>query len=96
VSVRNQNPFAIHGRLAGRTTKRVTVSRRRVVRLKRKSFSVAARGRKTVKLALPRPLRQVLQRRRKVSLRLTAKVTDPAGNTRTVKKKVTPKLKRRR
>jgi Ca2+-binding RTX toxin-like protein len=40
------------------------------------------------------PLQRVLRSTWKLSLRLTVKVKDPAGNTRTVKKKVVPKLKR--
>jgi hypothetical protein len=52
--------------------------------------------RRTIKLALPKPLRRLLQRQRRLALRLTAKPKDPAGNTRTVTKRVTPKLKRNR
>jgi hypothetical protein len=66
------------------------------VKLTAKSFSVAANSRKTVKLKLPASLRRVLKRTGKLSLLLTTRVKDPAGNTRTVKKKVTPKLKRKR
>jgi hypothetical protein len=47
-----------------------------------------------VKLRLSRALRRLLARKHKLSLRLTAKVHDPAGNTRTVKKLVAPKLRR--
>jgi hypothetical protein len=36
----------------------------------------------------------VLARKHRLSLRLTAAVADPAGNRRTVRKTVTPKLKR--
>jgi hypothetical protein len=93
VRVRNENAFAIDGRLSGRTAKKVGVSRRRVVKLKAKAFRVGADARKTVKLKLPKALRKLLKSKRKVKLRLAAKVTDPAGNTRTVKKKVTPTLK---
>jgi hypothetical protein len=34
-----------------------------------------------------------LTRKHKLTLRLTAKLKDPAGNTRTVKAKVSPRLK---
>ena len=68
--------------------------RKKRVKLKAKSFKVAANSRKTVKLKLPASLRRVLKRTGKLSLRLTARVKDPAGNARTVKKKVTPRLKR--
>jgi hypothetical protein len=50
----------------------------------------------TVKLKLSKALRGVLRKKGKVALRLTATVRDPAGTKRTVKKKVTMKLKRRK
>jgi hypothetical protein len=49
---------------------------------------------KTVKLKLPATLKRTLKRTGKLSMQLTARVKDPAGNTRTVKKKITPRLKR--
>lgn len=93
VRVRNKNAFPVRGRLAGRTAQKVSVSRRRVVRLKAKTFRVGAGARKTVKLKLPKALRRLLKSKRKLKLRLAAKVTDPAGKRRIVKKKVTPQLK---
>ena len=64
------------------------------VKLPSRSFSVGARARKTVRLGLPAALRRVLGRKHRLSLRLTATIADPAGNRRTVRKTVTPKLKR--
>jgi DNA-binding beta-propeller fold protein YncE len=96
VIVSNRNPFAVRGALGGRTVAPVTVSRRRRVGLRSKSFNVRASGRRTVRLALPRPLRRVLRTRRRLALRLRARVRDPAGNRRTVTKTVRPRLKRRR
>jgi Ca2+-binding RTX toxin-like protein len=95
VRVVNANGFAITGVVSGQTTKAVATARKKRVKLKAKSFSVAANSRRTVKLKLPASLRRVLKRTGKLSLLLTARVKDPVGNTRTVKKKVTPKLKRR-
>ena len=57
---------------------------------------MAANGRTTVRLKLPSRLRSVLERKRKLALLLTANVRDPAGHSRTVRKRVTPKLRRRR
>jgi hypothetical protein len=94
VRVANANAFAVTGSVSGQTTGPVVVSRRRVVRLKATAFSVAANARKTVKLKLPRPLQRLLKRTGKLSLRLTMKVKDPAGTTRTVKKRLTVRLKR--
>jgi Ca2+-binding RTX toxin-like protein len=96
IRVVNANGFVVTGAVSGQTTKPVTVSRKRRVKLKAKSFSVAANSRKTVNLKLPAALKRTLKRTGKLSLRLTARVKDPAGNTRTVKRKVTPKLKRKR
>jgi hypothetical protein len=95
VRIVNANGFAVTGAVSGQTTAPVTVSRKRRVKLKAKSFSVGANARKTVKLKLPVALQRVLKRTGKLSLRLTVRVKDPAGNTRTVKRKVTPRLKRK-
>jgi Ca2+-binding RTX toxin-like protein len=94
VRIANANGFAVTGSASGQTTAPVTVSAKRRVKLKAKRFSVAANSRKTVKLKLPAPLQRVLRNTGRLSLRLTVKVKDPAGTTRTVKKKVVPKLKR--
>jgi Ca2+-binding RTX toxin-like protein len=94
IRVVNANSFGITGSVSGQTTKAIATARKKRVKLKAKSFKVAANSRKTVKLKLPASLRRVLKRKGKLSLQLTARVKDPAGNSRTVKKKVTPKLKR--
>ena len=96
IRVANANGFEITGRLSGQTVNRISAARKRRIKLRAKRFKVAASARATVRLALPKPVRRVLKRTGRVRLRLTAKVTDPAGNTRTVKKRVTPKLKRKR
>ena len=87
VRVRNRNSFAVTGRLG---------ARRKQVRTKIKGFDVRANARKTVKLKLPRKLRRLLVRKRRVALRLSAAVKDPAGNQRSVVKRVKPRLKRPR
>jgi Tol biopolymer transport system component len=97
VRVRNRNRFAVYVRLSGRTVRRVSRGgRKRRVRLRTRSFNVNGRARRTVRLRLPRAVRRLLRRRGKVSLRLTARVTGPAGKTRTVKKRVTPRLRKKR
>jgi hypothetical protein len=50
----------------------------------------------TVKLALSKALRRELARKRRLVLRLSVAVQDPAGNRRTVRHQVTPRLKARR
>ena len=94
IRVVNANSFAITGAVSGQTTKAVATARKKRVKLKAKSFKVAANSRKTVKLKVPASLRRVLKRTGKLSLQLTARVKDQAGNARTVKKKVTLRLKR--
>jgi DNA-binding beta-propeller fold protein YncE len=96
VRVTNANDFLVTGRLWGQRVIRVSVSRKRLIKLKAKSFRVVAHDRKTVKLRLPKVLRRLFKRTGKLTLRLTAKVKDPAGNTRTVKKRVTVKLKKKK
>jgi hypothetical protein len=87
VRVRNRNSFAVSGRLS---------ARRKRARTKTKAFDVRANARKTVRLKLPRKLRLLLVRRHRLALRLRAVVRDPAGNKRTVVKRVKVRLKRPR
>jgi hypothetical protein len=94
VRIANANDFGVTGSASGQTTGKVTVSAKRRVKLKAKRFSVGAKARKTVKLKLPAALQRELKRRGRVSLRLTVRVKDPAGTTRTVTKKITARLKR--
>lgn len=84
VRVSNTNGFRVTGRLSGRA---------RRVGLATKAFAVAAHGKTTVKLNLPRALRRLLKRSRGLSLSLTARVRDPAGHTRTVKRTVRPAIR---
>ena len=88
--VRNGNGFQVTGKLSGRTADR----RPRGVRLSAKPFRLAAHARRTVNLSLPKVLRGQLRRKNKLTLGLTAKVNDPAGHTRTVRKRVSPRLRR--
>ncbi len=48
-----------------------------------------ARASRTVALRLPKAVQRQLKRRGKLTFRLTAAVTDPAGNRRTVTRRVT-------
>jgi hypothetical protein len=89
VRVANANAFDVTGRLAGETANRVTVARKIRVKLPAKRFRVAAGGRKTVALKLPTRLRKLLRRERKLRLRFTATVRDPAGHRRTATKRIT-------
>jgi hypothetical protein len=96
VRVYNANGFQVTGKLSGRTISKPYLPRKRRIELRAKTFRVAARTDKTVKLRLPKAARRLLRRERALSLRLIAHVSDPAGHTRTVRKTVQPKLMRQR
>ena len=93
--VANANSFRITGALSARTTNRASRSRTLQIKVQARPFSVGAQAKKTVRLRLPRALRRLLSRSGKLSLLLIAKVKDPAGNTRSVKRNVAVKLKRK-
>jgi hypothetical protein len=90
----SQYELGAGGLLTPKTPATVAVSSKRRVSLRAKRFSIAAHGRKTVKLSLPKSLRKVLKGKHRLTLVITVRVKDPAGHTRTVTKRVTPKLKR--
>jgi Tol biopolymer transport system component len=92
IRVNNRNHFAVDARLVAETIKRVSPGKHRV-KLREKSFSVAGKTKKTVRLRLPAVLRHVLARRGRLALRLILKVRGPAGKTRTVNTKATLRLK---
>jgi hypothetical protein len=96
VRVANGNAFPVEGILSGQTVKPVSVARKKRVKLKAKAFTVTGNGRKTISVSLPKSLRRLLKRNGKLSLALTAKVTDPAGNARTVRGRVAPKLQKKK
>ena len=84
VKVANGNAFVVTGSLRAVTTGKVVKHRR--VSLRTKSFRLAAHGRTTVSLAMPKALRHLRLAKGKLGLRIIAKVRDPAGHTRTVTK----------
>jgi low density lipoprotein receptor-related protein 5/6 len=83
VVVSNDNPFKIAVKLSARARSGRSA-------IKRKTFSVGARARKSVAVRLSK----ALARNKKLSLRLIVRVEDPAGHTRIVTKKVSLKLRR--
>jgi subtilisin-like proprotein convertase family protein len=98
VVVRNGNAFQISGRLGARTSRKLSIGgkRKRFVSFRAKTMNLAAGARQTMKLTLPRPLRAVLRRDRKLALTFTASVRDPAGNTRKVIVRATPRPQAKR
>jgi hypothetical protein len=93
VVVSNGNAFAVSGELSGQTTSRLGDGRKRRIALKARPFSLAEKASEKVQLELPHKLTQVLKRTGKLPLALSAVVHDPAGNARTVKARISPKLK---
>jgi hypothetical protein len=89
VAVSNGNDFSAAGRLLAQASRRGQVVRS-------KSFTVGAHAKKRVKLKLSKPVRRLLKKKHKVSVRLTLKVSDPAGNKRTLSKKVVLRFKKKR
>ena len=94
VRVANANGFPIVGTLSGRTVRRVAMPRRRRLGLPAKPFLVGPQAARTVRLKLSRRLRRALVRSRKVAFTMTAQVTDTVGNSRIVRKRLTPRLRR--
>jgi hypothetical protein len=90
VVIRNRNSFRVSGKLSvagmrsARTSKRASVSR---------AFLVGAKARNSLTVKLSKSLRKRLKREGKLSLRLTARVKDPSGNTRTLRKNISLRLK---
>ena len=98
VVVSNANQFQVTGRLGARTTRKLATggTRRRYVSFRAKTMNVGAGARQTIRLALPRALRAVLRRDRKLALTFTASLRDPAGNTRKVTVRATPRAQAKR
>jgi hypothetical protein len=88
VRLTNANDFAVSGKVSGRTTNGATGSNRRRLSLGGRTFVLGAGTRKGVTLKLPRTAKRLLVRERKLSVQLAVRVSDPAGNTRTVKRSV--------
>ena len=92
VVVANANPFTVRATLSGATAKAVVVGRKRPrVALKARILHVAPAASKAITLQLPAMLRSLLRRQGKLSLRLQAKLRDPACTTRVVTKAVAPR-----
>ena len=95
IVITNGNGFAVAGRLSGQTTQ-AFAAKRRHVKLATKSFTVRAHSKVTVRPRLGSKLASLLRHRGRLSLRLRLTVKDPAGNSRTVTKRVTARRKGRR
>ena len=92
VRVANANEFPITGKLCFGSG---GASKGRAGKPTGRPFKVKAGSKAVVRLSLPGPLRQSLARRGAVSLPLKATVTDLAGHSRTVTKKVLARLRKR-
>ena len=95
VRITNANAFDVTGILTGRTTTTVGTARK-TGKLRSVRLALAATSHRTVRLALSKTLRRQLKHARKLAVRLSLKVADPTGNRRTVRKRVSPRLRRDR
>ena len=87
VLVSNDNSFPVTGELSGKAAKGGKAGSRRAraaAKLKPKPINVSPGGEQTVKMKLPKSLRQILVRKRKLKLQMSAALLDPAGNSRRV------------
>lgn len=73
----------------------INASAKRRVALQPVSATVAANGKRTLSLRLPKAVQRELKRKRLVKLVLTAQLKDPADHIRSLTKRITVKLKRR-
>jgi hypothetical protein len=97
VKVINSNAFRITGKLSGKSAKKIAArpgAAKKHVRLKASKIAVGAATSRTVRLKLPRSLSRLLVTHGRLTIRLSAKVTDETGTTKTVTAKVTLKLKK--
>ena len=78
-----------------KSVKKIRISRRRVVRLARKSFTVPATGRVTLRVKLSEKNFRILKLNRKIRTRVTATLTS-AGQTTRASKNVTLEAPKRR
>lgn len=90
VVVANANAFAISGSLSATGTRRGHAS----VRLATRRFAVVARGRAGVVVHLSSALRAELRHRHRLTVALTARVVDPAGTARTIRRRLAIALAR--
>jgi Ca2+-binding RTX toxin-like protein len=86
VRLANANDFRV---VAGVSAKR------RSLKLGPRRVAIGPKAARTVNLKLPKALRRLLARQRKLTLRLNVRITDPVGNIRTLSRRLTPRLARR-
>lgn len=91
VVIANANTFPVTARVSARTLARISRRRRT---LRPVTMTVPASARRTASLRLPRVVQRFLARTGRLRLQLRARVTDPAGNTRFVARRVTVRRRR--
>jgi hypothetical protein len=94
IRISNRNEFGISGQVSARRAKQRSGPQRQAA-TPPKSFDVGPETAEVVEPRLPKRLRRELSRKGRLKLRLKATVEDPAGNTRTVRRTVVPRLKAR-
>jgi hypothetical protein len=91
VTFRNTNNFSVKVRLQATTPKS---GKRKAIKYSTKTYTVKKSSSRTINLRLPSAARKVLQSKKKLTIKVTLRVTDPAKKNRTVRKTLTLRLSR--
>ncbi len=94
VRAANANAFPVRGSLSGSAGSSAGSKSKPGIRFGKSRLVLPAHARRIVKLRLPHPLRVSLARKAKLEIALAAKIIDPAGNRRTIRKLVLVRLRR--
>jgi hypothetical protein len=91
VTFRTTNNFSVKVRLQATTPKS---GKRKAIKYSTKTYTVKKSSSRTINLRLPSAARKVLQSKKKLTIKVTLRVTDPAKKNRTVRKTLTLRLSR--
>jgi hypothetical protein len=84
------------GVVSAATAKRLTLARKKKLKLGRKKFSIAPGKTRTVKVKIGRRKLKRLRKKKKVAVRVTITAKDDAGNVLKLKRKATLKIKKKK
>ncbi|WP_026910702.1 DUF4394 domain-containing protein [Patulibacter minatonensis] len=90
VTFRNTNKFAVKVRIQATTPKS---GKRKAIKYATKTYTVKASSSRTVNVRLPSAARKVLSSKKKLTIKVTLKVTAPDKKSRTVRKTLTARKK---
>jgi hypothetical protein len=90
ITYKNGNAFSVKVKLTATTPKS---GRRKAIRYASKSFTLSAKKSRTLSLKLPSAAKKVLGAKRKLTIKVSLKVTAPNGRSKTVTKTLTARKK---